>query len=93
MNRSLEPRNAIWLALEISRRDRSSLQESRLGYRFVGLVAETIESKLEAIGYAQLVIELAQVVLDHLLCRTELGGNFLVALALRDAGDDGQLFT
>jgi hypothetical protein len=47
-----------------------------------------MERKLEAIGNAQLVIDLAQVVLDHLLRGPKLISDLLVALALRDAGDD-----
>jgi hypothetical protein len=55
-------------------------------------VMETMERKPEAIGNAQLVIDLAQAVLDDLLRGPQLVGDLLVALALRDAGDDRQLF-
>jgi hypothetical protein len=55
-------------------------------------MVQAVERKLEAIGNTQLVIDLAQVVLDDLLRGPELIGDLLVALALRDAGNDGQLF-
>ncbi len=62
------------------------------GCLFVQLMVQAIKRKLEAIGNTKLVIDLAQIVLDHLLGGTELISNFLIALALRNAGDDGQLF-
>jgi hypothetical protein len=66
---------------------------ARLSCAFlVQRVVYTMERKPEAIGNAQLVIDLAQIVLDHLLGCTELISDLLVALALRDAGDDRQLF-
>jgi hypothetical protein len=58
----------------------------------VQLVVQSIEGKFKAVGDIQFVIDPAQVVLDHLLGSTELVSYFLVAFALRDARDDGQLF-
>ena len=56
------------------------------------LVVEAVEGELEAIGNAELVVNLAQIIFDDLLGGAELVGDFLVALALGDAGDDEHLF-
>lgn len=55
------------------------------------LVVEAIESQLETIGDAELVVDLAQVVLDDLLGGADLVGDLFVAHAAGDAADDGQL--
>ena len=52
------------------------------------LVVQAVEGQLKAIGDAQLVVDLAQIVLDDLLGGAELERDFLIALALGDAGDD-----
>ena len=59
-----------------------------VGVRLDDLVVQTIKSKLEAIGNTQLVVNLAQVVLDDLFCRSKLESDLLVALALSNAGDN-----
>jgi hypothetical protein len=81
MNRRLGLETAIRLASDVRHRTRSNPQESRLGYFLVQLVVDAIDRKLESIGDAKLVIDLAQIVLDHLLGCTELMSNFLVAHA------------
>ena len=48
------------------------------------------ECQLKPIGDADLVIDAAEVVLDHLLLGAELSGDLLVLAALRDEGDDLQ---
>src|SRR5579863_3961478 len=55
------------------------------------LVVQAVERQLEPVAHAELVVDLAQVVLDHLLGGAELEGDLLVALALRDAGNDRHL--
>ena len=55
-------------------------------------MVQAIERQLKPVGDAELVVDLAQIILDHLLCRAELVGNFFIALALRDAGDDRHFF-
>ena len=55
------------------------------------LVVQAIEGQLQPVADAQLVVDLAQIILDHLLGGSQLVGNLLVALALGDAGDDGHL--
>ena len=51
---------------------------------------QAVERQLKPVRYSQLVIHLAQVVLDYLLGGPQLVGNFLIAFALRDARDDRQ---
>ena len=72
---------------------RGDLHGARVGFGCVlmQLVVEAVEGELEAIGNAQLVVDLAQIVFDDLLGGTELVGDFLIALALGDAGDDEHL--
>ena len=64
------------------------------GFGFGGLVElmmEAVEGELEAIGNSQLVVNLAQIIFDDLLGSAELVGDFLIALALGDAGDNEHL--
>ncbi len=46
------------------------------------LIVQAVKSELKPVRDAQLVIDFAQVVFDHLLRGAQLKGNFLVALAL-----------
>jgi hypothetical protein len=46
------------------------------------------ERKFKAIRNADLVVNVAQVVLDDLLCRSELSGDLLVLVALHDQRND-----
>src|SRR5215470_14061518 len=46
-------------------------------------MVQTVERELEAIGYSQLVVHLAQVVLHDLLGCSDTGSDFLVLHALR----------
>jgi hypothetical protein len=55
------------------------------------LVVEAVKGEFEAVADAELVVDFAQVVFDDLLGGSELEGYLLVALALCDAGDDGDL--
>src|SRR5207248_7133675 len=55
-------------------------------------MVDAIQRQLKAVRDAKLVIHLSQIILNHLLSRTNLAGDFLVSHALRDAGDDEQLF-
>ena len=55
------------------------------------LVVEAVESEFETVGDAELVVDLAQVVLDDLLGGADLVSDFFVAHASGDAADDGQL--
>ncbi len=59
---------------------------------FEQLMVETVESQLETVGDAELVVDLAQVVLDNLFGGADLVGDLFVAHAAGDAADDGQLF-
>ncbi len=59
-----------------------------VGIGFDDLVVQAIEGELKPIGDTQLVVDLAQIVLDDLLGGAELERDLLIALALRDAGDD-----
>src|SRR6202522_992865 len=56
------------------------------------LMMQAVEGQLQTIGNAELVIDLAQIVLDDLLRCAQLVGDFLVALTLGDASDDRHLF-
>src|ERR1700682_3168896 len=58
---------------------------------FQELVVEAVEGELKAVGDAELVGDLAQVVLDYLLGGADLVSDFFVAHASGDAADDGQL--
>jgi hypothetical protein len=55
------------------------------------LMVETVQGELQAVGDAELVVDLAQVVLDDLFGGADLISDFLVAHAAGDATDDGQL--
>jgi hypothetical protein len=55
-------------------------------------VVQAVERELEAVGDAEFVIHLAQVVLDDLLCGADLVGDLFVPHAAGDAADDGELF-
>ena len=55
-------------------------------------MVQAVERQFQPVGYAQLVVYLAQVVLDHLFGGADLVGDLLVPHAARDAADDGQLF-
>ena len=46
------------------------------------------ERQLKPVRDANLVVDVAQVVLDHLLGCAQLGGNFFVLVSLHDQGDD-----
>src|SRR6202012_3284701 len=59
---------------------------------FMNLVMEAVERQLKSVGDTEFVVDLGQVVLDYLLSRSQLEGNFLVPLSLGDAGDDRKLF-
>src|SRR5208337_5651316 len=52
------------------------------------LVVQAIEGQLKAVRDTELVVDLAQIILDHLLCGSQLKCNLLVTLSLGDAGDD-----
>src|SRR6185437_15942548 len=52
---------------------------------------DAIERELKPVGDAELVIDLPEIILDHLLGSANFGGNFLVAHSLGDTGDDEQL--
>jgi len=84
------------LCFDVINRHRLGSRCSASGYGagslFVQLMMQAVERQFQAIGNAELVIHLPQIVFDDLLSRTKLVGNFLVALALGNAGDDGQLF-
>src|SRR5882757_10100056 len=54
-------------------------------------MVQAVERQFEPVRYAEFVVDLAQVVLDDLLGRTQLIGNFFIALALRNASNDGHL--
>ncbi len=51
------------------------------------------QRKLESIGDTDLVIDIAQIVLDHLLGGAEFGGDFLVLVALHDQGNNTQFLS
>src|SRR4051794_14718208 len=53
-----------------------------VGVALNNLVMEAIERQLQAVGNAQLVVDLAQVILDHLFGGAQLERDLLVALAL-----------
>ena len=55
------------------------------------LVVQAVQGKFKAVCDAELVVDLAQIVLDDLFGGSQLKCNFLVALALRDASDDRRL--
>jgi hypothetical protein len=59
---------------------------------FEELVVEAVEGELETVGDAELVVDLAQVVLDDLFGGADLVGDLFVAHAAGDAADDGELF-
>ena len=48
------------------------------------------ECELETVGDADLIVHVAQVILDDLFGRPELSGDFLVLVTLDDQGDDAQ---
>ena len=48
------------------------------------------QRKLKTIGDTDLVVDIAQIVLDHLLGGAEFGGDFLVLITLHDQGNDTQ---
>jgi len=50
------------------------------------------QGEFQPVRHADLVIDVAQVVLDHLFGGFQLKCNFLVALALHNASDDHRLF-
>jgi len=56
------------------------------------LVMQTIEGKFKTVGYAELVVDLSQIILDDLLGCSKLECDFLIAFALGDAGNDRHLF-
>jgi len=58
---------------------------------FQQLVVEAVESELQAVGDTELVVDLAEVVLDDLLGGADLVSDFFVAHAAGDAADDGKL--
>jgi len=58
----------------------------------VQLVMQAVECQFEAVRDAELVIDLSQIVLDDLLGGAQLERDFLVPLALGNAGDDRHLF-
>ena len=62
----------------------------RRGAFFHQAVMDAVERQLQAVGNAQLVVDLAQIILDHLLGGADLLGDFLVAHALRHARDNQQ---
>ena len=51
-------------------------------------VVDGVEGKLQAVGNAELIEDVVQVILDGLLADEELFADFLVAVALRDQLDD-----
>ena len=51
-------------------------------------MVDGVEGELKAVGDAELVEDLVQVVLDRLLTNEQLLGDLFVLEALRDAGDD-----
>lgn len=53
-------------------------------------VVEAVQGKLQAIGDAELVVDLAEVVLDDLFGGADLVRDLFVAHAAGDAADDGQ---
>src|SRR5450756_839404 len=53
---------------------------------------QAVEGQLQPIRDAKLVVDLTQVILDHLLSGTNLIGNFLIAHPTSDAADDGKFF-
>ena len=59
---------------------------------FQQLVVKAVQRQLEAIGDAELIVDLAQVVLDYLLGRSNLIGNLFVAHSASDAPDNGKFF-
>jgi site-specific DNA recombinase len=56
------------------------------------LVMDAIERQLQPIGDAQLVVNLAQVVLHYLFRGADVVGNFFIAQTLRHTGNDVQFF-
>ena len=48
------------------------------------------QRQFQPVGYADLIVHVAQVILDDLLGGAELGGDFLVLVALHDESDDAQ---
>jgi hypothetical protein len=56
------------------------------------LVVETVEGQFQTVGDSELVVDLAQVVLDDLFGGADLVGDLFVAHAAGDAADDRELF-
>ena len=50
------------------------------------------QRQLKPVGNSDLVVHVAQVVLDHLFRGSELGGDFFILIALHDQGDNAQFF-
>src|SRR5579871_2235995 len=55
-------------------------------------VVDGEQRQLQTVRYADLIVDVAQVILDDLLGRAKLGGDFLVLVSLYDEGDDAQFF-
>ena len=51
-------------------------------------MVQAVQGELKTVGDAELVVDLAQVVLDNLFCCADLVGDFLVAHASGDTADD-----
>ena len=51
---------------------------------------QAVERQFQTIGDAELVVDLAQVILDDLLGRANLVRDFFIAHAAGDARDDGK---
>src|ERR1035438_3334731 len=58
----------------------------------IELMVEAVHGQLQAVRNVELVVYPAQIILDDLLCGAELVGDLLVALGLREAGNDREFF-
>ena len=50
------------------------------------------QRQLQTVGDADLVVHVAQIILDYLFCGTELRSDFFVLVSLHDQCDDAQFF-